>query len=370
MPEWHITTIGDVLTLQRGIDITKAEQRPGSVPVVSSGGISSYHDTAAVSGPGVVIGRKGALGTTFYLDSDYWPHDTTLWVKDFKGSHPRFVYYFFANLDVKGLDVGSANPTLNRNHVHPLAVRWPGRSEQERIAAALGALDDKIGVNDRIAAVSDDLTGFLLESIIAEDNALSEVPLSDVAVVNCCKVTPAIGGYVRYIDISSVSAGSVDWPLRIPWSEAPSRARRGVSVGDTIWSTVRPGRRSYALILEDDPELVVSTGFAVLTPVKVGAAFLYEVTKRNEFVQYLESVSEGSAYPAVRAERFEQAVIPLLSQTRLREFEAIVMPLRRQISAKQAESRLLAELRDSLLPRLMSGEIRVREAERVVEEAM
>src|SRR5438128_9572680 len=89
---WEATTIGEVITLQRGFDITKAEQRPGAVPVVSSGGVSSYHDSAAVTGPGVVIGRKGALGTVFYLEGDYWPHDTTLWVKDFHGTDPRFAY--------------------------------------------------------------------------------------------------------------------------------------------------------------------------------------------------------------------------------------------------------------------------------------
>lgn len=128
--DWRATTIGEVLTLQRGYDITKNEQRPGAVPVVSSGGISSYHDTAAVPGPGVVIGRKGALGNVFFLSADYWPHDTTLWVKDFKESDPRFVYYFFQALDVHRLDVGSANPTLNRNHVHALPVLWPPNEEQ------------------------------------------------------------------------------------------------------------------------------------------------------------------------------------------------------------------------------------------------
>lgn len=369
MSEWQTTTIGDVLTLQRGIDITRTEQRPGSVPVVSSGGISSYHDTATVTGPGVVIGRKGTLGTTFYLDCDYWPHDTTLWVKDFKGSMPRFVYYFFANLDVRGLDVGSANPTLNRNHVHPIEVCWPDRPEQEGIAAVLGALDDKIASNDRIALTTDRLASFVLEQILAEDDQRSIVLLSEITRVNQRTVQPVPGGYLRYIDISSVSPGSVDWPLRTLWGEAPSRARRGVSPGDTIWSTVRPGRRSCALILADDPELVVSTGFAVLTPLKVGPAFLYEITKRDEFVQYLESVAEGSAYPAVRADRFEQAAVPLLSSARLREFEAFAMPLRGRANAAQAESRVLAELRDALLPRLMSGEIRVRDLERIVEDA-
>jgi type I restriction enzyme, S subunit len=90
--EWQHTTIGEQATLQRGFDITQKQQQPGHVPVISSGGISSYHDTAAVSGPGVIIGRKGALGTVYYVNEDYWPHDTTLWVKDFHGNDPRACY--------------------------------------------------------------------------------------------------------------------------------------------------------------------------------------------------------------------------------------------------------------------------------------
>ncbi|MGO0307650.1 restriction endonuclease subunit S [Endozoicomonas acroporae] len=112
--------IGDLVTLQRGFDITKKEQTDGPYPVVSSSGVNSYHYKPMVKGPGVVIGRKGTLGTAFYIESDYWPHDTSLWVKDFKGNDPKFIYYFLKSLPLKRLDSGSANPTLNRNIVHQI----------------------------------------------------------------------------------------------------------------------------------------------------------------------------------------------------------------------------------------------------------
>ena len=140
-PGWVETTIGDQLTLQRGFDITKDQQNNGEVPVVSSGGIKSYHDKAMARGPGVVIGRKGTLGKVFYLENDYWPHDTTLWVKDFKGNEPRFVYYLFAGLDVKRLDSGAANPALNRNQVHPIEVTWPRVDRQKALVETLDALE-------------------------------------------------------------------------------------------------------------------------------------------------------------------------------------------------------------------------------------
>src|SRR3984893_12486934 len=127
MGDWIDTTIGDQVVLQRGIDITRAAQRVGVITVISSGDVSSYHDTPGASGPGVVLGRKGVVGSVYYVSSDYWPHDTTLWVKDFHGNDPRFVYYFFKWMAprIATMDVGSANPTLNRNHVHPIEILWP-----------------------------------------------------------------------------------------------------------------------------------------------------------------------------------------------------------------------------------------------------
>lgn len=137
------TTIGEQLTLQRGFDITKDQQIKGKVPVVSSGGIKSFHNQAMVKAPGVVIGRKGTLGKAFYLEDDFWPHDTTLWVKDFKRNDPRFIYYFFIGLDVKHLDSGAANPALNRNQVHPIQVNWVPITQQKKIVAILDALSNE-----------------------------------------------------------------------------------------------------------------------------------------------------------------------------------------------------------------------------------
>ena len=90
--KWRQTNIGAEATLQRGFDITRKQHKPGKVPVISSSGISGYHNKAMVKGPGVIIGRKGSLGTVFYVEENYWPHDTSLWVKDFHGNDPKFVY--------------------------------------------------------------------------------------------------------------------------------------------------------------------------------------------------------------------------------------------------------------------------------------
>ncbi len=147
-----VSTVGDMLTLQRGFDITQKEQTRGLYPVVSSSGITSYHNEYKAKGPGVVIGRKGSLGTAFYIDTDFWPHDTSLWVKNFKGNNEYYIYCLLLSLDLKRLDSGSSNPTLNRNIVHLISIHHHLRDEQEKIANVVRSLDTKIDCNKRINA--------------------------------------------------------------------------------------------------------------------------------------------------------------------------------------------------------------------------
>lgn len=146
---WTKSKVGDQITLQRGFDITKKDQRIGTVPVVSSSGIKSHHDSAMVRGPGVVIGRKGTLGSVFYIGEDFWPHDTTLWVKDFNGNDPKLVYYLFHVLDVKRLDTGAANPSLNRNLVHEIQIYWP--SEVCDQSAVVQRLESLLSASEQLA---------------------------------------------------------------------------------------------------------------------------------------------------------------------------------------------------------------------------
>jgi type I restriction enzyme S subunit len=146
---WKNVTLGEMLTFQRGFDITKKEQEDGAYPVISSSGTNSTHSAFKVKAPGVLIGRKGTLGKVFYSDCNFWPHDTTLWVKDFHGNEPKFGYYFLRTLGLEQYDCGASNPTLNRNHIHTLPIKWPPLDVQQRIAAILTVYDDLIENNTR-----------------------------------------------------------------------------------------------------------------------------------------------------------------------------------------------------------------------------
>lgn len=120
---------------------------------MGSFGVTGRHDTAACKGPGVTVGRSGAsVGTVAYISEDYWPLNTCLYVRDFHGNDPLFCYYFLKTIDLASHNSGSAQPSLNRNFVHPLPVRFPDPDEQRAIAATLGALDDKIELNRKMNA--------------------------------------------------------------------------------------------------------------------------------------------------------------------------------------------------------------------------
>lgn len=150
--DWTAGRLGRFIRLQRGFDITGAEFVTGSYPVISSGGPSGSTDTPQVKGPGVIVGRKGTVGTVYYCETDYWPHDTTLFVQQFRNSIPRFVYYYLVHLALKRFDVGAANPTINRNHVHPERVFWPDRDSQKAIAACLDS--ELMKLSDIVPAVN------------------------------------------------------------------------------------------------------------------------------------------------------------------------------------------------------------------------
>jgi len=151
LSDWIQTTLGQFITLQRGIDLPTQDRRQGAVPILGSFGITGWHDEAKVEGPGITVGRSGAsFGTVSYSSENYWPLNTALYVKDFHGNDPKFAYYFLKTFPFKRYNSGSAQPSLNRNFVHPVSIRAPQLPEQKRIAAVLGALDDKIELNRKM----------------------------------------------------------------------------------------------------------------------------------------------------------------------------------------------------------------------------
>ena len=143
--------LGDVVTFQRGHDLPKARMVNGPYPVLGSNGIIGYHNKYTTTGPVIVVGRSGNVGRPFMVKSDAWAHNTSLYIKDFKGNDPIFIYYFLQTLNLERFGGGSAVPTLNRNHISTIDVKIPADiSTQRKIGAILASFDAKISINNKI----------------------------------------------------------------------------------------------------------------------------------------------------------------------------------------------------------------------------
>jgi len=138
---WPIKPLGEVATLQRGFDLPTQNRLDGSIPIYAANGRVGFHNEVRVAGPGVVTGRSGSIGKVHYVQGGYWPLNTALYVKDFHGNDPKYIYWLLRELRLERFHHGTGVPTLNRNVVHLERVPVPPLPEQRRIAAILDKAD-------------------------------------------------------------------------------------------------------------------------------------------------------------------------------------------------------------------------------------
>lgn len=373
---WQDVTVGDVLTLQRGFDITKAQQSDGPYPVVSSSGVNSYHAEFKCDGPGVVIGRKGTLGTAFFLEGAYWPHDTSLWVKDFKGNDPRFCYYLLKSLGLEKYDVGSSNPTLNRNHLHLLDTRAPAPSRQRRIADILSAYDDLIENNTQRIAILEDMARRLFEEWFIRfkfPGGNGEMPddwctgkFGNVATLRKSKAKPGehLSGR-HYVPIECIGRKTLALSERRPWQEAQSSLQT-FERGDILFGAMRT--YFHKVCIAPFAGITRSTCFVLVPNSSEIRAFATLLAFRDETVAYATTHSKGSTIPYAHWEgSLENMATVIPSHDVLTNFERLVSPMLETVVMMHETQHNLRTARDLLLPRLISGEIEVRTAEAELE---
>ena len=371
---WETKPLGDVCTLQRGFDLPTQNRKEGTFPLVSSSGVIDAHIEGPVSSPGVVTGRSGSIGNVFYIEEDFWPLNTALYVIDFKGNDPRFTSYFLRNV-LKGYQSEKAAiPGVDRNVLHEIKVRLPSLPEQLRITEILSSYDDLIDNNRRRMALLEDSARQLYREwfvrlrfpghehtpiVDGVPQGWERKPLGEIGGINQCNIASGFDGEIEYIDIASVTRNSVNDTTTYEFRDAPGRARRIVRHGDIIWSCVRPNRRSHAVIWQPAENLVASTGFVVISPKSLPTSFLYQAVTTDLFVGYLENHAKGAAYPAVVSADFERATILVPPPAFVTAFDEFAEPLLWQIQNLHSQTQNLRQARDLLLPRLMNGELAI-----------
>lgn len=384
--------------LQRGFDLPSDKRNRGLVPVVASTGIAGYHDVAMVNPPGVVIGRSGSIGGGQYITRPYWPLNTTLWVKDFLGNDPRFCYYLLRNIDFSRFNVGSGVPTLNRNHIASVMVNIPTLKEQKRIAGILGALDDKIELNRKTNETLEQMAMALFKSWFVDfdpvhakvagrqpagmdkatadifpdsfvDSELGQIPsgwkagsLSELSEFSRESINPgeSPSEIFDHYSLPSFDEG------KAPKAEAGCEIKSNklvVTKTCVLLSKLNPHiPRIWLPDLHASRRSICSTEFIVASAMAgCTREYLYAIFTSEDFSRTYGTLVTGTtgSHQRIRAESVLQMRLTIAPAKLISSFTDTIAPMLNRVASNTKESQTLAGLRDTLLPQLLNGDLKV-----------
>ena len=389
---WENTTLGEVLTLQRGMDLPVQDRQIGKFPVVASTGVVGYHTEAPVKGPGVVIGRSGSIGGGQYINQDFWPLNTTLWVKDFKGNDPRYCYYLLKAIDFSSMNAGSGVPTLNRNHLHPMRVCRAPIKAQKYIANLLGYMDDSISLLHRTNTTLESIAKALFQSWFVDFDPV-RAKLDGVKPTGINEVTAKL--FPNSFKDSSLGHIPKGWEIRdldktadylnglalqkYPPGDGPTfpvikiaQLRKGDVIGADRCGTELPKQ-----FIVEDGDVLFSWSGSLEVELWCGGTgalnqHLFKVTSK-EFPKWfyylwtlhhldefrLIAASKATTMGHIQRSHITDAKVVVPPRNLLDAMTLTMSPIIDQLIANRIQSRTLAVLRDTLLPKLLSGELSV-----------
>jgi type I restriction enzyme S subunit len=388
MSQWTATELGRVVSLQRGYDITKRQQSAGPYPVISSSGPTSTHSEYKLEPPGVVIGRKGSLGGVYYAATPYWPHDTTLWVRDFHGNDARFIYYFLGTLGLERFDAGASNPTLNRNHLHGLAVHVPHLSVQVKIAAVLGAYDDLIENNRRRMSLLAEVAERIYREWFVECRypshgtvpiVMTELgpfpegwavrPLSELAAVVRGRSYRGVDigdeGGVPFINLKCIARNGGFRPDGVKRYLGEYKPQHTVVADDIVMAVtdMTQERRVVARVarIPESGEAVgvISMDLVKLVPQNVPSEYLYSFLRYSRFADEVKGHANGANVLHLHPDRISEYRVAVAPRDLRDRYAALVAPIYRESDQLASLNAALIGTRAFLMPKLISGEIDV-----------
>lgn len=379
--EWREVELGDVLTLQRGFDLPKKDRRPGPFPVISSSGFTGFHEQAKVEPPGVVVGRYGSIGSVHWVDQPYWPHNTSLWVKDFKGNNEKFVYYLLKTVAFDGSGA-AAVPGVNRNHLHKLSVTLPDIRTQIRVASLLSSFDDLIEINERRIELLEDLARSLYREWFVHfrypGHHEAEFEGSEVGLLPSDWSVRTLAEICELMKAGSTPRRSerANWKNGlIPWFKTGE-----LQDGPLFDSVEHVTGESGARIFEDGTILMAIYGSPTVG--RLGwltgesscnqAALAMRAAEPNteqewlwhklfELRAFFNSLAQGAAQQNISKQKVAATRVAFPSSQILKQFSELAGETRRLTTEIYRSSREVTGLRDLLLPRLISGKLDISE---------
>ena len=410
--EWEASTVGDFCPFIYGKALPERSRMPGVFPVISSAGISGSHNEPLVTTGGIVIGRKGTVGSVTLSKSAFWPIDTAFYIADEPQRDLRFTYYLLKTLGLDRMNSDSAVPGLNRDNAHARTIFVPGLQEQRSIAHILGTLDDKIELNRKQNETLEAMARALFKAWFVDfepvrakmegrwqrgqsqpglpahhydlfpdrlvESELGEIPEGwrhstiGEEVTVCGGSTPSTkepefweGGHHCWATPKDLS--SLRFPVLLDTDRKITNA--GLSkissgllpVGTVLLSSRAP--IGYMAIAE--VPTAINQGFIAMKCDGV-LPNVFVLAWCRESMDAIVGNANGSTFQEISKSNFRPLRVVVPSDPVLTSSTRSADSLYRQMAENERESRSLAQLRDTLLPKLISGELRVPEAERIV----
>lgn len=368
MSEWREMKLGDVVNLKRGYDLPNSKRTIGKYPIISSSGITDYHNEYMKEPPGVITGRYGTIGKVFYTEQLYWPLNTTLYVTDFYGNYPKFIYYFLQSIDFEKFSDKSTVPGVNRNHLHTEVVKIPPVQEQTAIASVLSSLDDKIDLLQRQNATLEKMAETLFRQWFVEEakEEWESDTLGNLFNIGIGRTPPRKEHHwfsenpmdIKWVSIkdmgtSGIYISSVSEYLT---QEAIDRFSIPIIPENTVMLSFKMTIGRLAISTEKMLSNEAIAHFKVKNDSILYSEFLYLYLKTYQWEQL---GSTSSIVDAINSQMIKEMEIVIPDEQKIKDFRELTMPYFEKIKSNQTQIRTLTTLRDTLLPKLMSGEIRV-----------
>jgi type I restriction enzyme, S subunit len=361
---WKKLKLADLITFGNGKVRPKME---GDIPVYGGNGILEYANDSNYNGETIVIGRVGAYcGSIFYENKPIWISDNALAAKPKNGYSAKFLYYFLKDLKLNEFAEGSSHPLVTQSLLNSIDVYVTDNIlDQKNIGEVLTSLDDKIDLLQRQNKTLKQLAETLFRQWFVEEaeENWEVLKVSDFAYLNKLAISKNYPfTVIEYLDTGSITEGIIENFETYNLSDAPSRAQRIVKNNDIVYSLVRPIQRHYGLLHNVKENTVVSTGFCVITSKEVSPYFLYLLLTGNDSIDYFDMIAEGStsAYPSLKPSDIANFKFKKPPEEKLDKFNKVSSDTLNKIKSNTNQIKSLTQLRDTLLPKLISGEVRVK----------
>lgn len=380
--KWQEVSLGDVCTLYYGKALTSNNRINGKIPVYSSAGITGWHNKALLDSEGIIIGRKGTVGTVFFSNTPFYCIDTAYYIKPDKKFNLKFLYYKLKTLGLNFLNEDSAVPGLNRETAYAQRFLFPPYKEQTIIADTLSCLDDRIELNNRMNQVLEQMAQAIFKSWFVDfepfcDGEFQYTKLGEIPVGWC------VGSIGNYCKIKSGYAFKSAW-----WQENGVKVLKIKNIGSNYLdisdcSYVSENKIAYAkdFIVSGGELLIAMTGatigkFAIvpkcnetlLVNQRVGKFFLgknpiarlpfiYCILKQDAVFNEIVNRGQGSAQPNISPTDIETIPIVLPPDKVINDFNNTLCNAFELFIQTHYENKRLTDLRDTLIPKLLSGEL-------------